>query len=313
MDSSVLRHPFDSMYNDGLPVSPSSSDILDRSDDAHHMYTHPVYESSEQHNVFSPHPSLLEWVDMSLTQSPFGNPYLDSSKMGSTAPAMLSPQSSFSRVGSHVSEYDCAPHSQCHDNGPLDLSMFPLTPHLDSASGLSQSHSYHDDHHRHSYNPYHHNHQDHLLNESPINMMTQLPQSSRLSQDSFATSGSTSSLLGIKPTKTSTSGSHSKGRPSTSLFPCPVAGCSRRFTRKDNIKYHLRTHDTSRQRPFECDKCDKTYFRAIDLTRHVSVTHDKLKAYKCSWCGLKYTRKEALKRHCSKAHAKDIDDCCSDC
>lgn len=302
------------MFNDGLPVSPSTSDIIDRkpdSNETHHMYTHLLYDSSEQPTVFSTHLSLLEWVDMSMNQPSFGNPYLESQKMESTAPAMLSPQSSFSRVGSHVSECDFA-YSHSRDNGPIDLSMFPLTPHCDSISGLPQSHSYHDDYHRHSYHPYHHNHQG-QLSESPINMMIQLPQSSRLSQDSFASSGSTSSLLGLKPTKTSSSGAHCKGRTPTSLFPCPVAGCSRKFTRKDNIKYHLRTHDMSRQRPFECDKCDKTYFRAIDLTRHVSVTHDKVRAYKCSWCGLKYTRKEALKRHCFKAHAKDIDDCCSDC
>lgn len=85
-------------------------------------------------------------------------------------------------------------------------------------------------------------------------------------------------------------------------FECPFPGCSKKFTRRDNIKYHLKTHDQHRDRPFCCNLCDKSYFRAIDLTRHIKVTHDKLKAYKCTVCLQSYTRKEALKRHTEKNH-----------
>ena len=88
------------------------------------------------------------------------------------------------------------------------------------------------------------------------------------------------------------------------LYQCSFPGCSKRFTRRDNVKYHLRTHDTHRPRPFACTDCDKTYFRAIDLSRHFRVTHEKLKPYICNICCQTYTRKEALKRHTDRSHSQ---------
>ena len=112
---------------------------------------------------------------------------------------------------------------------------------------------------------------------------------------------STSSLVDHPELSTSLD-TVTKSPKKSALFPCPHIGCDRKFTRKDNIKYHLRTHLNVRPRPFACDSCDKTYYRAIDLARHVAVTHENVKAYSCSSCHLKYTRKEALKRHYQKSH-----------
>lgn len=88
----------------------------------------------------------------------------------------------------------------------------------------------------------------------------------------------------------------------SAVYECTFPGCSKKFTRRDNIKYHLKTHELHRDRPFACTQCEKCYFRAIDLTRHIRVTHEKIKAYKCRVCSQSYTRKEALKRHTEKNH-----------
>jgi uncharacterized Zn-finger protein len=124
----------------------------------------------------------------------------------------------------------------------------------------------------------------------------------------YTRSGSQTSVEGFQPVL---SDSHlpqrgfrffSEGLKKAGNFECPFPGCSKTFTRKDNIKYHLKTHDQHRDRPFSCDQCNKSYFRAIDLTRHIRVSHEKVKAFNCHICCQSYTRKEALKRHMEKKH-----------
>ena len=95
---------------------------------------------------------------------------------------------------------------------------------------------------------------------------------------------------------------HTGGFRFSESFNCPFPGCSKTFTRKENIKYHLKTHQQHRDRPFSCGQCNKSYFKLIDLTRHIRSTHYKLTPFKCELCQKSYTRKETLKVHMKKMH-----------
>jgi hypothetical protein len=169
---------------------------------------------------------------------------------------MISPQTSFSRIGSQVSELG-------NESVATDESFqFLHTPQLLPATSTAS-----------------------LDKEVPA-------KASRKSASSKSQND-----------KKSTSSKTSKG-----IFPCPFPGCGRQFTRKDNIKYHMRTHQADRPRPYACKQCDRSYYRAIDLSRHVAVTHDKIRPFQCVTCGQQYTRKEALKRHYEKVHASKLAD-----
>jgi hypothetical protein len=80
-------------------------------------------------------------------------------------------------------------------------------------------------------------------------------------------------------------------------FFCKVEGCEKSFTRKDNLKSHLKTHIPNRNRPYECEKCDRGYLRRIDLVRHIETVHLGVRKYFCQVCTKSFTRKEGLQIH----------------
>ena len=45
--------------------------------------------------------------------------------------------------------------------------------------------------------------------------------------------------------------------------------CGRRFDRSYNYQEHQKTHNPNREKPFKCSKCDKTFTRKADMSRHV--------------------------------------------
>jgi uncharacterized Zn-finger protein len=147
--------------------------------------------------------------------------------------------------------------------------------------------------------------QDSLPHHEPFEMSAMFPSPTLSAQ--YSRSGSQTSIEGFRPDLAAAYLSPIKTSQSlknVGKFECPFPGCCKRFTRRDNIKYHLKTHDQHRARPFCCDQCDKSYFRAIDLTRHKVVTHEKVKAFTCALCSQSYTRKEALRRHLEKKHSE---------
>lgn len=72
--------------------------------------------------------------------------------------------------------------------------------------------------------------------------------------------------------------------------------CNKAFPRKFNLDVHRKTHDPQRMRPFQCNECDRGFFRPTDLRRHDLCVHKKSKAFMCSECYAGFPRKDSLKR-----------------
>ncbi|OZJ03233.1 hypothetical protein BZG36_03436 [Bifiguratus adelaidae] len=75
---------------------------------------------------------------------------------------------------------------------------------------------------------------------------------------------------------------------------CPYDGCSKTFTRSNNLKTHVKSHLTTK--PFLCEHCPRSFSRKHDLQRHTRV-HTGDKPYVCICCSKKFARTDALKRH----------------
>ncbi|KAH4922495.1 hypothetical protein HBI23_095700 [Parastagonospora nodorum] len=87
-------------------------------------------------------------------------------------------------------------------------------------------------------------------------------------------------------------------------FQC--SQCDAKFTRKHNLKIHMRKHDATQQKQFICPSCGKSFARLGDRTRHESTTHSTAKFFACggtlkngsSWgCGREFNRGDMLARH----------------
>ncbi|KAJ7764252.1 hypothetical protein B0H16DRAFT_1231518, partial [Mycena metata] len=77
---------------------------------------------------------------------------------------------------------------------------------------------------------------------------------------------------------------------------CPVSGCESTFTRRVNLKGHLRSHNN--ERPFACTwaGCDKAFARQHDCRRH-EQRHAQYREFTCEGCNKQFARMEALSRH----------------
>ncbi|TPX55119.1 hypothetical protein PhCBS80983_g05584 [Powellomyces hirtus] len=110
-------------------------------------------------------------------------------------------------------------------------------------------------------------------------------------------SSSTSATTPSTPTRT---------RRASKVYPCPLAPCSKTFTRKYNLLTHISTHNPHRPRPFICEDCDKRFLRHHDLERHETV-HSKTKAFSCpnAGCTKRFTRQDAVRRHLKNTKCRD--------
>ncbi|KAK4051324.1 hypothetical protein OIV83_002808 [Microbotryomycetes sp. JL201] len=77
-------------------------------------------------------------------------------------------------------------------------------------------------------------------------------------------------------------------------FVCDL--CGETFTRRYNLKGHLRAHRN--EKPFICsyDGCDKAFARSHDCKRH-ELLHLNVRRYHCEPCKRDFVRLDALQRH----------------
>ncbi|PCH43793.1 hypothetical protein WOLCODRAFT_75845, partial [Wolfiporia cocos MD-104 SS10] len=75
---------------------------------------------------------------------------------------------------------------------------------------------------------------------------------------------------------------------------CPVPGCGSTFTRRFNLRGHLRSHTA--ERPFVCEwpGCNKGFARQHDCKRHQALHTAKSQANVCHGCGKTFSRLDAL-------------------
>ncbi|KAM9726304.1 LOW QUALITY PROTEIN: E3 SUMO-protein ligase EGR2-like [Menidia menidia] len=84
-------------------------------------------------------------------------------------------------------------------------------------------------------------------------------------------------------------------------FPCPAAGCDRRFSRSDELSRHLRVH--TGHKPFQCRVCARSFSRSDHLATHLR-THTGEKPFGCQQCGRRFARSDERRRHL-KVHLKE--------
>ncbi|KAI6175698.1 hypothetical protein M3Y97_00718400 [Aphelenchoides bicaudatus] len=113
-------------------------------------------------------------------------------------------------------------------------------------------------------------------------------------------------------------------------FKCEVPKCGKEYSRLENLKTHVRTHNSKDRdyfkkyngfgeqvgkKPFECNQvdkngkiCEKTFTNASDRAKHVNRTHSEDKPYKCpvilyeAPCDKAYTDPSSLRKHIKTDH-----------
>ena len=64
--------------------------------------------------------------------------------------------------------------------------------------------------------------------------------------------------------------------------------------------FYRMTHDPRKQH--KCDRCEKSFMRPVDLRKHISQVHDKLKPFYCENCQFRSGTVSNLNIHRAKSH-----------
>ncbi|TBU47672.1 hypothetical protein BD309DRAFT_855511 [Dichomitus squalens] len=95
-------------------------------------------------------------------------------------------------------------------------------------------------------------------------------------------------------TTSATQAASASRRRNEANFTCPVPGCGSTFTRRFNLRGHLRSHTA--ERPFLCEwpGCNKGFARQHDCKRHQALHTSRSQSNVCQGCGKTFSRLDAL-------------------
>nr|XP_020008363.1 transcriptional activator GLI3 isoform X2 [Castor canadensis] len=88
---------------------------------------------------------------------------------------------------------------------------------------------------------------------------------------------------------------------------CTFEGCTKAYSRLENLKTHLRSH--TGEKPYVCEHegCNKAFSNASDRAKHQNRTHSNEKPYVCKipGCTKRYTDPSSLRKHVKTVHGPE--------
>nr|XP_039267291.1 zinc finger protein GLI4-like isoform X2 [Styela clava] len=88
---------------------------------------------------------------------------------------------------------------------------------------------------------------------------------------------------------------------------CSFEGCTKAYSRLENLKTHLRSH--TGEKPYVCEfpGCTKAFSNASDRAKHQNRTHSNEKPYVCRElnCTKRYTDPSSLRKHVKTVHGPE--------
>ncbi|XP_028967565.1 transcriptional activator cubitus interruptus [Galendromus occidentalis] len=89
---------------------------------------------------------------------------------------------------------------------------------------------------------------------------------------------------------------------------CTFEGCTKAYSRLENLKTHFRSH--TGEKPYVCEHklCGKAFSNASDRAKHQNRTHSNEKPYACfaPGCSKRYTDPSSLRKHVKTVHGADF-------
>ncbi|XP_075231625.1 transcriptional activator cubitus interruptus isoform X2 [Lycorma delicatula] len=89
---------------------------------------------------------------------------------------------------------------------------------------------------------------------------------------------------------------------------CTFEGCTKAYSRLENLKTHLRSH--TGEKPYTCEYpgCTKAFSNASDRAKHQNRTHSNEKPYVCKapGCTKRYTDPSSLRKHVKTVHGAEF-------